>query len=51
VVPLIPRATTATFSIVFPAASMGAHGSAGVLTIGGSYTGGTFNNASRIVLP
>jgi hypothetical protein len=50
-VPTIPAESTATFSIVFPAASVGAHGSAGVLTLSGSFTGGTFNNAGRIVLP
>jgi hypothetical protein len=51
VVPVIPAESTATFSIVFPAASVGAHGSAGVLTLSGSFTGGTFNNAGRIALP
>lgn len=51
VVPMIPAESTATLSIVFPAAAVGAHGSAGVLTLSGSFTGGTFNNAGRIALP
>ena len=47
----IPAESTATLSITFPAASIGARGSAGVLTLSGSYTGGVFNNSGRIVLP
>jgi hypothetical protein len=47
----IPPASTATFSILFPATSVGAQGSPGVLALSGSYTGGTFSNAGRVVLP
>ena len=44
-------ASTATFTIVFPAASMGAPGTPGVLILSGAYTGGTFNSGGRLVLP
>jgi hypothetical protein len=47
----IAPASTATFSVVFPAASMGAKGTAGVLTLSGTYTGGTFSSGGRLVLP
>ena len=47
----IPAESTATFRIQFPAASLGASGSPNVLSLSGTYTGGTFNNAGRIVLP
>ena len=47
----IPAASTATFTILFPAASMPGSGFPSVLSINGSYTGGTFSSAGRIVLP
>jgi hypothetical protein len=47
----IPPESSATFRIQFPAASLGASGSPNVLSLSGTYTGGTFNNAGRIVLP
>jgi hypothetical protein len=47
----IPAESSATFRILFPAASVGAPGSANVLTLSGAYAGGSFNNAGRIVLP
>lgn len=50
-VPAIPSASSATFTITFPGSSLGAAGSANVLNLSGTYTGGTFNNAGRIVLP
>jgi hypothetical protein len=46
----IPAGTTATFTIAFPA-STGAAGTGNVLNLSGTYRGGTFNNAGRIVLP
>ena len=47
----IPAESSATFTIRFPGASLGASGSPNVLSLSGTYTGGTFNNAGRIVLP
>jgi hypothetical protein len=47
----IAPASAATFTIVFPAASLGATGTAGVLTFSGTYTGGTFTSGGRLVLP
>jgi len=47
----IPAGSSATFQIQFPGASLGASGSPNVLILSGAYTGGTFNNAGRIVLP
>jgi hypothetical protein len=47
----IPAESSATFRIQFPAASLGTSGSPNVLTLSGTYTGGSFNNAGRIVLP
>ena len=47
----IGPASTATFTIVFPAASVGASGSPSSLILSGSYTGGTFSSSGRIVLP
>ena len=41
---------TVTAEVTFPA-SAGNPGAAAVLTIGGTYTGGSFNTASRITLP
>jgi hypothetical protein len=43
--------SSATFQIQFPGASLGASGSPNVLSLSGTYTGGTFDNAGRIVLP
>lgn len=42
--------SSATADIAFPA-SVGDSGAAAVLTIGGIYTGGSFNSASRVTLP
>jgi hypothetical protein len=47
----IGAASTAAFKVLFPAASVGASGSPSFLSISGSYTGGTFNSAARVVLP
>ena len=47
----IPAGSSATFRIQFPGASLGATGSSNVLSLSGTYAGGTFNNAGRIVLP
>lgn len=47
----IASGSTATFKILFPAASVGASGSGGVLALSGTYKGGTFNDAGRILLP
>jgi hypothetical protein len=47
----IAPGATATFEILFPGASLGTSGSAGVLSLSGTYAGGSFNNAGRIVLP
>jgi hypothetical protein len=47
----IPAGSSATFQIQFPGASLGTSGSPNVLSLSGTYTGGTFNNAGRIVLP
>ena len=47
----IPAESSATFRIQFPAALLGTSGSPNVLILSGTYTGGTFNNAGRIVLP
>jgi hypothetical protein len=44
-------ASTATFTIVFPAGSMGLPGTPGVLILSGAYTGGTFSSGGRLVLP
>lgn len=51
IVSTIGPASTATFKIAFPAASIGTAGSPGSLSLSGAYTGGTFNTAGRIVLP
>ena len=50
-VPSIASASSATFAITFPGASLPSAGSHNVLTLSGTYTGGTFNTGSRIVLP
>jgi len=47
----IGPSSTATFTIVFPAASMGATGTSGVLSLSGAYTGGSFSSGGRLVLP
>jgi len=47
----IAGGSSATFQIQFPGASLGASGSPNVLSLSGTYTGGSFNNAGRIVLP
>ncbi len=47
----VGAASTATFKILFPASSVGTHGSPSFLSISGSYTGGTFSSAARVVLP
>jgi hypothetical protein len=41
---------SASTAVVFPG-SVGSSGSAAVLTVTGSYTGGTFTTTSRITLP
>jgi len=46
----IPAGSSVPISLVFPA-SVGAKGANTTLTLGGSYTGGSFNFASRITLP
>ncbi len=50
-IPTIAPGSTGTFQIVFPAASLGKSGTAGVLSISGSSSGGTISSAGRIVLP
>jgi len=47
----IGPSSTATFTIVFPAASMGATGTSSVLSLSGAYTGGSFSSGGRLVLP
>ncbi len=47
----IPPATTAVFTITFPAASLGASGSPSSFSLNGTYTGGTFSSAGRMTLP
>lgn len=46
----IPGGTTATLQIAFPP-STGLPGAGGVINLAGSYRGGTFSTAGRIVLP
>jgi hypothetical protein len=41
---------TVTATLTFPG-TVGASGTAGVLTVSGTYTGGSFSSASRILLP
>jgi hypothetical protein len=43
--------STATFTVIFPASSLGGPGTLSVMNLSGTYTGGTFSNAGRIVLP
>jgi hypothetical protein len=43
--------STATFTAIFPASSLGGPGTLSVMTLSGTYSGGTFSNAGRIVLP
>lgn len=50
-VPSIASASSATFTIAFPGASLPTAGSHNVLTLSGAYTGGTFNMGSRVILP
>ena len=47
----IPGASTGVFTITFPGGSLGASGSPSTFILSGSYTGGTFSTAGRIVLP
>lgn len=49
--PSIPAGGSGTFRLSFPASSLGAAGSAGVLSLTGSHSGGSFSNSGRIVLP
>jgi hypothetical protein len=49
--PAIPAGGSGTFRLSFPASSLGAAGSAGVLSLTGSHSGGSFSNSGRIVLP
>jgi hypothetical protein len=46
----VTSGSTVTATVRFPA-SVGTTGSSAVLTIAGTYTGGSFNTASRITLP
>ena len=46
----IPPGGSVTAVVTFPA-SLGAAGASSTLALGGSYSGGTFSRASRIVLP
>jgi hypothetical protein len=47
----IEAAGAGVFTVTFPGSSLGASGSPSTIAINGSYTGGTFNSAGRIVLP
>ncbi len=47
----IASKSTATFEILFPGSTVGGSGTPRVISLSGTYTGGTFNNAGRIVLP
>ncbi len=49
--PSIPAGGTGTFYLTFPASALGPTGSGGVLSLSGSYRGGTFGTSGRIVLP
>lgn len=47
----IPSAASALFTLVFPAASFPSNGVAGVLSISGSHSGGSFGSGARVVIP
>jgi len=49
--PSIPAGGSGTFYLSFPASALGSAGSAGVLSLTGSHSGGSFSNSGRIVLP
>jgi hypothetical protein len=43
--------STATFMVIFPANSLGGPGTSSVMNLSGTYNGGSFSNAGRVVLP
>ena len=47
----IAAAGTGVFTVTFPGTSLGASGTPNTIAINGSYAGGTFSSAGRIVLP
>src|SRR5262249_16035336 len=43
--------STATFTVVFPANCLGGAGTLSVMSLSGTYNGGSFSNAGLVVLP